>query len=464
MLIALFRLVVPITLVALTPARPASAQGVDYSGAEYTEGEFGPERYAGTYARDFARYYAPYALQAAGAYLPVSTMDQARRLDDAREARGEARGGEDAKRVADYAIKVRNADEREDLIKKARKYLGAWRYAFGSEKYLDCYEDDPDCLKSTRAGWRVKRFLVGPAFHVWTRTAAGPGCSEASIAFRGTDDATWARYFTDRISSFDTAVAGFTDNTYRQLQRNINAILRKIAALGCTQIVSVGHSLGAGLGQLAALATSPENRKQGLGINKVFAFDASPVIGTSYVAGNTQEANAHVEIDLVYQNQEALEALRGDSTAPCLRTVRIDALKKTSRTRLHNMAALARETVRMSYKNGAQLPYELPVPLPRCDKSFYTRPTTDEDFAPQPPASSAPVAASAPGTRTTSLNRSRVMDSFAMGDGFVAAPAPELFGSAAPVSAKRPDAGTRKARKLQPPAQQFAVDAGWPQG
>ena len=118
----------------------------------------------------------------------------------------------------------------------------------------------------------------------------------------------------------------------------------------------------------------------------------------------------------------------------------------------------------MSYKNGAQLPYELPVPLPRCDKSFYTRPTTDEYFQPVTPLISNSNPLAAPVTRTSSLNRGRAMDSFAMGDGFTSAPAPEMFGAVAPVSAKRRDARTRKARRLQPPAQQFAVDAGWPQG
>jgi hypothetical protein len=229
--IALFRPLLAIALFALTlNIQPAPAQEGDYSGAEYTEGGYGPEFYTGSYAREFARYYAPYALQAAGAYLSVSGMDSARRLDDAREARGEARG-EDVRRVANYAINVRDPAERADLIAKARKYLRAWRYAFGSEKYLDCYENDPDCRKTTRTGLRAKRFIEGPAFHVWTRTTAGPGCSEVSIAFRGTDDGTWSRYFTDWISSVDTAVGGYTDNTYLQLQRNNNAILRKIANL-----------------------------------------------------------------------------------------------------------------------------------------------------------------------------------------------------------------------------------------
>jgi hypothetical protein len=458
MFIALFCRSVPVTLFALTlNIQPAPAQ----------ESGSGPTFYTGNYSTPFARYYAPYALQAAGAYLSVKTMDEARRVDDARESRSEARG-EDVRRVVDYAIKARDPAERADLIEKARSYLRAWRYAFGSEKYLDCYENDPDCLKTTRAGRRIKLF-AGPAFHVWTRSGVGAACSEVSIAFRGTDeDSTWGRYFTDWGSNADGVIGGVTDNSYRQLARNVNVILRKIAGLPCykagnPQIVSVGHSLGAGLGQLAALANSLENRNQGLAINKVFAFDASPVTGSSYVTQAVRDGNAKVEVDLIYQSQEILESLRGDDSSSCLRTMRFDALRGAGRKKLHRMSPLAREIVKMSYNEDGQMKYRVPPPLPDC-KSPYIRPTTDEYIVPENLLISNPAA---PVARVTSVDPGRAMNSFAMSGGFgiESAPVTEMIGSVAPAAEKKPNTPrSKKAGSAPAPALQLASDAAWPPG
>ena len=60
--------------------------------------------------------------------------------------------------------------------------------------------------------------------------------------------------------------------------------MNRVASLPCrqgrAQIVSVGHSLGGGLAQFAALATKKGKAR----IVKVFAFDSSPVTGISLLA------------------------------------------------------------------------------------------------------------------------------------------------------------------------------------
>ena len=427
------------------------------------EGAYGPYIYTGNYTTDYARYYAPYALQAAGAYLSVGTLDKTLKLEQ----------GEDVRRVVEYAIQEPDPVVRADLIGKAKNYLRAWRYQFGSEKYLKCFEDDPDCLKGKRRG--KLRLAEGPAFHVWARTGYPDRtvCSEVSIAFRGSDNVTWSRWRTDWATNADTFLGWATDNSYRQLARNTDAILKKIATLPCyrtalirPQIVSVGHSLGAGLGQLAALAHSPENKAQGLFITKVFAFDASPLTGSSYVADASR--NEIINVDLIYQSGEALAYLRGDVIALCRRSMGFSALHKAGPKGLHNMSALSREIVRMSYHpiTGKQRDFAVPSALPGC--VGYTAPATDVD-PDLPPAPQAPLMSGpgAPVTRTTAVNRGRAMNSFAMSGevGFASAPVTEMVGSVAPATAKLADAPrSKKAGRAQAPALQVSFEAAWPPG
>src|SRR4051812_20127975 len=128
MIIAFFRGLIAVTFLSLMPnLQQAAAQqnGGPRSGQD-------PTFYTGNYTTKYARYYAPYALQAAGAYLSVSSLDETINLPR----------GEDVRRLVEYAI------DEPGLVEKASKYLRAWRYQFGSDKYLDCFEADPDCVKA----------------------------------------------------------------------------------------------------------------------------------------------------------------------------------------------------------------------------------------------------------------------------------------------------------------------------
>ena len=121
-------------------------------------------------ATRYARYYAPYAIQAAAAYLPVQAFNDKKELKGA---------------DVDYSVqKIFGGD-----VKPAQKAIEAWQYQFGSDSYLTCFDPtDTDCQSALRnKGWD---FGSGPSFQVWARTrsshAARDVCTEVSIAFRGT--------------------------------------------------------------------------------------------------------------------------------------------------------------------------------------------------------------------------------------------------------------------------------------
>jgi pimeloyl-ACP methyl ester carboxylesterase len=322
----------------------------------------------------FSRYYAPYAIQAAAAYLPV------REFDDRKFKTDERGYGDDAK----YAVQSIFGGD----VEPARKAIQSWQYQFGNDSYLTCFDPaDTECQRALRnKGWD---FGSGPAFQVWARTrvphAGRDACSEVSIAFRGTVGLNSGDWFSN-ANRFGSPY----DDYYYQLRRNIDGIITTIKRLPCyrlaTQIVSTGHSLGGGLAQLAALANKPTGPR----ITKVFAFDPSPVTGAHVVEKQRLKANAEgLTIDRIYQEGEALSYARdfvqqfppnASVCKPFVRTVKVDAVSGGGVIGLHAMNPLAVQMVGLSYDGDTPLAYRTP-PSPKNCSLDYRPPATDEDTA-----------------------------------------------------------------------------------
>jgi hypothetical protein len=424
LVVAIHRLIAVALLATTLNIQPVSAQ-LNGDTAEYV---------SATYAAKYARYYAPYALQAAAAYIDVASFDA-------------TRGPSQQPPLDGSDVKLAVASYPDDVAKIATRYIQSWQYQFGSEGYLTCFESDRGCLEAIKKDRFTLPISGGPTFHVWARTRAtqkaGAACSEVSIAFRGSTVST-----ADWITNLDPVTGYAVDDHYRQLRRNIDAIIKKITRLDCyrrgkTQIVSVGHSLGAGLAQFSALANNPAGPR----ITKVFAFDPSPVTGASYVDTGVRAQNADVEVDLIYQNGEALQRLRSvpqrlrgllrrpEPRTPCTRTVVFDVFVPTGAVALHNMPALAREMVGMTYVDGVQQAYRLPREHANC-KNQYRAPATDEDA--NPVVSSRDWS----DTRVAGANRSPLADGYAMANGFES-------GLASPTEMNTSDARILRARAFK---------------
>jgi pimeloyl-ACP methyl ester carboxylesterase len=410
--------------------QPASAQMLGNDPHHLTE----------SFSYPYARYYAPYALQAAAAYIDVNTMNDTR-----------GRAGEDVEAAVEYAAPK---SEYADIKERARKYLRSWRYQFGHESYLRCFENDPDCSKTIGRDRFTFAIPGGPAFHVWARYSKKreTSCSEVSIAFRGT-------VFTsvsDWIANFDSATSYFLDDHYRQLRRNIDAIIKKIGTLDCyrrasTQIVSVGHSLGGGLAQMAALGTGPGRPR----IAKVFAFDPSPITGASLLDRNLREQNAAgLEIDRVYQTGEILAWLRPvvqqypQPSSRCVRTVIYGVDQSLGPATLHSIKGLARGIVEASYEDGQQKRFKLPKST-GCPSQDRYRPQTDEDDYDERSPGQAPGVAALQGapTRLAHTQLSHATDSYARNDGFEFTPGiTAMEGAVVKAVRERPVAGAPTTR------------------
>jgi hypothetical protein len=385
------------------------------------QAQYDPQDMLATYTAPYARYYAPYALQAAAAYIDV------KKLNDTSDPSAHV-----GLVVEPYrAIAVKKVD----IYAKAKEYLRAWRYQFGST----CRRADPDCWLLDNADRR--RFeKSGPKFHVWARFPeqyAG-ACSEVSIAFRGSTLA--AR---DWISNFNPVTRFAFDDHYQRLQRNIDALIQRITRLPCyqggTRIVSVGHSLGGGLAQFAALA----NRAGPTRIDKVFAFDSSPVTGAPMLDQALREGNAAaLEIDRVHQIGETLINVRRllqqypyDSSS-CVRTLRYDVIKPTWSIKLHSMEGLAGGIVEASYSAPPgsfpkdQYPFNRP-PSAGCNSRYLGPANDNDDYDRAAPPEPAPgVAMRSSGTRL-SAGQGHMAVQYASRDGFEFSPPPEM--SAVPV-------------------------------
>jgi hypothetical protein len=338
----------------------------------------------------FARYYLPYAVQALAAYRPISELN-----DTIGKVDADGYGAD-----VNYTIQSTIQGPDPGMKTNARESFKNWRYQLGSDSYLDCIDQtDSNCQAAYHARW--VGFGAGPAFQVWARTRSGHAervpCTEVSIAIRGTTGSQW-----DWYSNFDR-FGSPADDYYHQLRRNVDGIIKKIQSLDCykraaskPQIVSTGHSLGAGLAQLLALA----NKTGGPRITKVFAFDPSPVTGASLVEKQLRLANARgLTIDRIYQEGEVLSYPRQlaqqypPSSSPCnpfVRTIKVD-VARGSALQLHGMSLITTNLVDFSYDDNRPVSYRTPSSPADCGGMRYRAPSSDPD---------APVVASGAGRQT----------------------------------------------------------------
>lgn len=295
--------------------------------------------------RGLAAYYAPYAIQATLAYQPITDN------------------------VASLTAAIDSSFPAQS--KSVQKLLGNRGWHFRA----------PDrCFTLGLCGVEYQPDPRGLAYHIWSRTDARGSCREASIAFRGSVSG-----LNGWLSNFEQYVSAF-DSEYNQLKREFNATLSAIQKLGCRQIVTVGHSLGGGLGQFAALATSPPGR-----IAKVVTFNTSPVSGVNLVTEKEVDANATgLTIDRVNQQGEVLSfhffKKRRQTPAtvcdPLIRGVEFNTntggwhMPLLSALDQHQMAPFASRLVELSYNDAdpAALPVKPKLPpagRQACDTRYH---------------------------------------------------------------------------------------------
>ncbi|HEY6833025.1 MAG TPA: lipase [Pseudolabrys sp.] len=196
-----------------------------------------------------------------------------------------------------------------------------WQCLFGGIGPLDCP--------------RGIQCVEGLQYQVWRRR----DCSEAVIAFRGTD----GNEIGDWISNLRWFIARPVFDEYDQVQTAIPGIIDKLTSSGCRprRIIATGHSLGGGLGQHVAYADSR--------IDYVYAFDPSPVTGFFAVPLPVRmKAAEKLGIDRVYESGEVLSLPRYLTSGifptsrcrPRVRIVRFSTVTAPSLLERHRIANL----------------------------------------------------------------------------------------------------------------------------
>ena len=334
------------------------------------------------YIGRFARYYAPYAIQAAAAYA-CDGGDYKKCVEDFQKV-SEPLGPPEAD--ADVNFAVSKVVSEPEMTSKARRLFRAWSYQFGTDGVnLACIDPaDGECKSALPSFWRSWSSGSGPMFQVWGLSqyphTPQDKCREFSIAFRGTlpgslGAADWAFGNAALLSQ------AIGDDYYHQLRRNLNAIVRKIEEQPCyrragdakPQLVSVGHSLGGGLAEFVALA----HRR----LTKAFSFDPSPITGAYLIDRKTLTQNSEgLTIDRIYQYGEALSYVRvlkqgyppsGQRCAPRVRVVHVDA-DNGSPLDLHGINIIANHLVDLSYtdRRGGPEPNDYLAPDTKRNGNF----------------------------------------------------------------------------------------------
>lgn len=250
-------------------------------------------------AREFARHYLNYALHALGT------------------KRGLAADG--SGQLQDLELKEFGEDRNyEKEWTRTKAFLARWTLIDRGEGWPACADGTTNCLPSGGSA-------DGLVYHIHASPRVGGVCREFVIAFRGTDG------LNDLRSNFRFFMpSGDYEDQYGQVRRHIDVMVKKITDTNCyrssSRIVAVGHSLGGGLAQLAALV----NRR----IRQVYAFDSSPVTAERDLdAKVVKDSIKGLRIDHVYNRGEILSYVRNiagrrwkpTGCNPQVRTVRLNA-------------------------------------------------------------------------------------------------------------------------------------------
>jgi Protein of unknown function (DUF2974) len=246
-----------------------------------------------------------------------------------------------------------------DFTERARSILSQWRLVYASMNPADfpCRSGRSPCTDP----------VGGLGVQIWVRR--GMHCTEAVVAFRGTDRAS-SEDWTSNLHWLLRLLPVY--DQYEQVQDHAPEFVSAIEHDPCfvkgkTQIVAVGHSLGGGLAQQAAYM-DPR-------IRHVFAFDPSIVTGSSdaHVRRVWNQNVPGLKIERVYEHGEFLAYLRfvqrqlmpPTACNPQIRSIRFDALRGTV-TEQHRLSALTTALLHFSSVTPEVVrKVEFPGPAPR---------------------------------------------------------------------------------------------------
>jgi hypothetical protein len=175
----------------------------------------------------------------------------------------------------------------------------------------------------------------GLQYNVWRRK----DCSEAVIAFRGTD----SHEIGDWITNLRWLQVRDVFDQYDQVQREVVKVVERLRRSKCrpNTIIATGHSLGGGLAQHAAYTG---------GIDYVYAFDPSPVtalFGVPFL--KRQQSVERLGVDRIYESGEILSLPRyilsgvypTPQCRPRVRIVRFNVIDAPSLRERHRITGLA---------------------------------------------------------------------------------------------------------------------------